>query len=582
MPVDNMNIKHTLKEITPPFIWRWMRNKIIKKKQIEKKYDPRRWWYGEDLLGDNSRFREIFDFDNFQSSICMLNNEIRDCIEIEPHKSLKLFFLNFDESKNVLFSFGNKSHERSINGNYEVFFDKQKKIEIKSPLSGRWNNSHLKAGSKFKELQINNNTDHKLYFACPIFLKKYEHSNKKEVKNILLIVLDQLDYNALNELEKNPNDLKFINNFFSDEINYENCFSAAEWTLPCFSSIFSGKHPSVHGNFDLKVSQKIKNIITDDNMINFLRDEGFSTFGISKSKGHHAGYNFQKDFDRLLYYDDALDTTVEDDYSFGKKAIEQLEMNREGKNFIYLHYMSSHAPYWKPGINEEVKLDLYRYGDPLKEYNDAIKDYGDSKVEPIMNSEKVKPIIKRQKERIKSLDLVLGQLFSYIEKTDIKKNSLVIFTADHGPNHFGQPDQPMMNRPRLNVPLKIYDFNNVGKKNIKDYVCQTDIFPLIKSFFKKENIKDIIPPYGESLLPVISESIFNDKYKVSIRTKNHTFYYTCKFDPKNFNIMINEVFDNRMENKEKTTSEDEAQLKIHYFDILEKHLEKSEIIKIVR
>lgn len=576
-----MSIKHKLKEITPPFIWRWMRNQIIKKKQAEKKYDSRRWWYGEDLLGDNSRFKEIFYFENLQSSICMLNNEIRDCIEIEPNKSLKLDFLNFDKSKDILFSFGNKSHDRSVNGEYEIFLDNQKKIEIKEPLSGRWNSSYLKSGSKFKELQINNKTSHKLYFTCPIFLQKYDHSSK-DIKNILLIVLDQLDYKALNELEKDPNDLRFINNFFSDEINYENCFSAAEWTLPCFSSIFSGKHPSIHGNFDLKVSQKIKNVMTDNNMINFLRNEGFSTFGISKSKGHHAGYNFQKDFDRLLYYDDALDKTVEDDYSFAKKTIEQLEMNHEGKNFMYLHYMSSHAPYWKPGINEEVKLDSHRYGDPLKEYNDAINDYGDSKVEPIMNSEKLKNIIKRQKERIKSLDLVLGQLFSYIEKTNIKKNTIVIFTADHGPNHFGQSKQPMMNRPRLNVPLKIYDFNNIGKKKINDYVCQTDIFPLIKNFLNKENSKNVIPPYGENILPVISESIFNDKYKVSIRTKNCTFYYTCKFDPKNFNIMINEVFDNRIENNEKIASEDETKLKTYYFKLLEKHLEKSEIIKIVR
>jgi phosphoglycerol transferase MdoB-like AlkP superfamily enzyme len=576
-----MNIKHKFKEITPPFIWRWLRNRIIKKRQAEKKYDPRRWWYGEDLLGDNSRFKEIFYFEKLQSSICMLNNEIRDCIEVEPSKSLKLDFLNFDESKDILFSFGNKSHDRSVNGKYEIFLDNQKKIEIKEPLSNRWNNSYLKSGSKFKELQINNKTSHKLYFTCPIFLQKYDYTNK-DIKNILLIVLDQLDYKALNELEKNPNDLKFINNFFSDEINYENCFSAAEWTLPCFSSIFSGKHPSIHGNFDLKVSQKIKNVITNNNMINFLRNEGFSTFGISKSKGHHAGYNFQKDFDRLLYYDDALDQTVEDDYNFAKKAIEQLEMNQGGKNFMYLHYMSSHAPYWKPGVNEEVKLDSHRFGDPLKEYNDAINDYGDSKVEPIMNSEKVKNIIKRQKERIKSLDLVLGQLFSYIEKTDIKKNTIVIFTADHGPNHFGKSKQPMMNRPRLNVPLKIYDFNNIGKKKINDYVCQTDIFPLIKNFLNKENAKNVIPPYGQNILPVISESIFNDKYKVSIRTKNHTFYYTCKFDPENFNIMINEVFDNRIENNEKIVSEDESELKTYYFKLLEKHLEKSEIIKIVR
>ena len=128
-----------------------------------------------------------------------------------------------------------------------------------------------------------------------------------------------------------------------------------------------------------------------------MREKGFSIFGISKSKGHHAGYNFQKYFDRLFYFDDALDTTVDDDLNFSKIAINQLETNKDGKNFIYLHYMSSHSPYWKPAINEEINLDHERYNDSFKEYNDAISSYGDTKVEPIMNKEKAKSIIKRQK-----------------------------------------------------------------------------------------------------------------------------------------------------------------------------------------
>lgn len=577
-----MSIKHKIKEITPPFIWRWLSKKINKTKQTQKNYDPRRWWYGEDLKGDNSRFKEIFKFDRFQSYICMLNNEIRDCILVKPNQEVELQFSEFDKNKNVLLSFGNKMPDRSISGNYQLFFDEKKLIEIKNPLSSRWNNSYLKSITKYNNLKIKNNTNHILYFACPIFLEKYEENKKENIKNIFLIILDQLDYKALSELEQNPKDLKFLNSFFTNGINYENCFSAAEWTLPCFSSIFSGKHPSVHGNFDLKISKKIKNVITEDNMIDFLRKKGFSTFGISKSKGHHAGYNFQKYFDRLLYYDDAVDRTVEDDYIFGKKAIEQLEMNKYGKNFVFLHYMSSHSPYWKPSVNEEVNLSPTRYGDSQKEYDDAIINFGDSKVEPIMDEEKLKFIVERQKERIKNLDLVIGQLFSYIEKTKIKENCVVFFTADHGPNHFGKIKEPMMNTPRLNVPLKIYDSNNSTEKNVKDYVCQTDIYPIIKSFFEEQDDNNLIPPYGNKILPVISESIFNDKYKVSIRGENHTFYYSCKFDPINFSIMFDEVLDFKLESNNETVNEDENKVKLYYFEILAKHLEKSKIIKIVR
>ena len=60
-----MNFKSTLKDLTPPFLWKWLRNKAIHNQRNKKKYDDRRWWYGEDLEGDNSRFDEIFISGNY-------------------------------------------------------------------------------------------------------------------------------------------------------------------------------------------------------------------------------------------------------------------------------------------------------------------------------------------------------------------------------------------------------------------------------------------------------------------------------------------------------------------------------------
>ena len=140
----------------------------------------------------------------------------------------------------------------------------------------------------------------------------------------------------------------------------------------------------------------------------------------------------------------------------------------------------------------------------------------------------------------------------------------------------------MMNRSRLNVPLKIYDFKNKNKKILENYVCQTDIYPIIKYLFDKEDKSNVIPPYGIKNKPIISESIFNDKYKVSIRTQYHTFHCTCKFIPKDFVIMINKKLDIRIESKNDTIIEDQEKLKLEYLKILDKHLKKSKIIQIIK
>lgn len=574
--------KKYIKKLCPPIIWEWLSTQIKNQQQKKKNYDPRRWWYGQDLKGDNSRFSEIFNLKNIETSISMLNNEIRDCIKIPPNKSINLELKNNLSLETILFSLGNKSSDRSVNGSYAILNAEKKILSIKYPLSGRWNNVKLEKKLISKEITIKNETNSILYFACPVILKKNIDENNSEIKNIFLIIFDQVDYHAFSELEKKNGQIKFIENFFKDGYSYKNCFSAAEWTLPCFSSIFSGEHPSKHGNFDLKFSHRIKDVVSPNNIISYLRNKGFSTFGISRSKGHHAGYNFQKYFDRLLYYDDAVDLTVEDEFIFSKKAEQHLEMNKTGRNFVFLHYMSSHAPYWKPSINEETNLGSFRYGDQQKEYDDAIKEFGDSKVEPIMDEFKLKSIIGRQSERIKNLDLILGELLLYIEKSNLKKNSMIILTSDHGPNHFGRKNYPMMNKSRLNVPLKIFDGRIQEKKEIYQNVSQTDIFPIIKNIFGDEDINNIIQPYGEKNEPVISESLFNQKYKVSIRTKEYTYYFSCKFDPINFTVYLNENSEFSLESPIKMNIEDQKNKEKYFKNILLQHLKKSEIIKSIQ
>ena len=577
-----MNFKKILKDLAPPILTKFLKQKKKISNQKKTQYDKRRWWEGNDLAGDNLRFKEIFKFNSNQSTISTLNNETRDCIKVIPKQKLKISFLGHVNNKEVLFSFGNKFSERSIEGNYQVYIDGKKKIEIKNPLSKTWNNSYVKSDFKYKDLEIINNTNYVMYFACPIIFNQF-NKEKDNYKNIIYIILDQLDAKSLKEFEKDPEDLKFINTFFDNSIDYQNFFASAEWTLPCFSSIFSGKTPSSHGYFDLKTSENINDVVPQNNLLEYLRKKGFSNFGISKSKGHHAGFNFQKYFDRLLYYHDQADGTHKTDLDYSKKAIDHLELNKNGKNFIFLHFMSSHTPFYEPSINEDSNLDLERYVDPSKEFYDAILENGDTKLDTIMDSNKLKKITQRQKERMKSLDIALGQLLSYMEKKDMKKNSLVILSSDHGPHYLRKPNEPLLNRSILNIPLKIFDYKNKEKKIIEDYSSQTDIFPLIKGLFEDEHKENLIPPYGNKNSPILSESIFNNKYKISIRSEKHTFHFSCRFDPENLSILMNKdtkiYIDYNIKNN---SSDNKENLKLSYLNFIYDHLDKSKVINVKR
>ena len=70
-----MNFKKILKDLAPPILTKFLKQKKKISNQKKTQYDKRRWWEGNDLAGDNLRFKEIFKFNSNQSTISTLNNE---------------------------------------------------------------------------------------------------------------------------------------------------------------------------------------------------------------------------------------------------------------------------------------------------------------------------------------------------------------------------------------------------------------------------------------------------------------------------------------------------------------------------
>ena len=65
---------------------------------------------------------------------------------------------------------------------------------------------------------------------------------------------------------------------------------------------------------------------------------------ISRSKGHHPGFIFQKYFDRVFFYFPANREKFRED-DFEQKIIEHLETNLNGKNFVFAHFLI-HTPFF--------------------------------------------------------------------------------------------------------------------------------------------------------------------------------------------------------------------------------------------
>ena len=450
-----MILKQIIKQTLPPFIWNYFRKILKSILQRKKNYDPRRWWSGEDLNDDGEQFKKIINFYKEQKFwIKTLNKESKDSIIIEKNNEVEFTFNEIDrDCSTLVFSFGQNDFKKLISGTFQIFLDEKPAIEIQDLISNKWNFVRVKLDSKIQKVKIKNLTNNNIFFGLPTF--HYENlNNYKKIKNIFLIVMDQVDQETFFKLDKNK-DLKAINYYLKNSLNFTNCQCPGDWTLPCFNSIFLGESPSHHGFFDLKASKNIKNILSENNLFNFLKEKKFNIFGISKSKGHHAGFGFHKFFNRLLFYEDIPDNSDEFEHEFSNNLIDNLRAHSDENNFCFMHYMSSHSPYYKPSYSEELNFTNKRISHPLSEFNNYIIGQGDTKIEPYISTEGLEIIEKRQKERLKKVDTLLGNIFSYLEINNILDTSMIILTADHGLPH-GEKGKKILNDKWSKIPLKIF------------------------------------------------------------------------------------------------------------------------------
>ena len=548
------------------------------------KYDPRRW--DEDVVKSSSgkEFVKIINFENIENPnffSVRFEEEIKDFFIIPPNKKIKFNLKNEKELSKIVFSFAHNDL-KTLKGNYQLIQENKVIANLQNPRSKSWNRIWINFNGS-KNFEIKNNTNKNMFFAQPTYL--YEDKNDDEkIKNIFLIVLDQVDQKTFNELYED-NELPNVKKFFEkNSLHYSNCISPGEWTVPSFNSIFTGQSPSEHGFYDLKYSSSIKNIIPENNLFSLLRKNNFHSFGIIKSKGHNQNYQVHGYFDRYLFYEDIPNKTDNDDDKFISRTIDNLEVHKNNKNFTFIHFMKTHSPYYLPSYYEERYLSNNRISDPDEEFNKSQIGTGDTKIEVHLDEKRFNNEIRlRQKIRLKRIDMILGQLFDYISK-NFNKKCLTILTADHGLPH-GIKQSKILNDNWINIPFKVNlsDIENYEFREYKNFVSTADIFNLTKYLVNNENNKDLIYPFNDSITEkdnfAISESIFNKIYKVAVGNNCEIFRFACYFDPIKKTVFTSKVIKKNLYKNGKEISLGEDRL--HYFlDLIKNNLKKSKYLNI--
>jgi len=517
------------------FIRNFISNKTIYKKDWS--YEPL------NLLTHSLPFFELIDKNPFWAS---LNKETRPSISFT--KSVKLKFkINQNELGNEFqFAIG-KLGEKPTN----IVVKVNNKIisTIKNLENNIWIDIRILINEMNGDLVIESDSNEEIFVSHPIIVRK-QIEIKNPIKNIICIVLDGVNQSHFNTGSESTT--SNIDSFFSEGISCNQAFAQSDWTLPAFSSMLSGLYPINHGVYN---PDKNDSILPEETktLPELLLAEGYRTFGYSSHSRFSPAYGHSRGFERFIY------RKRSQEYYYPQiitDTISHLESHKNENNFIFIHFFDTHAPYFPYSYLQNNFLSNNR------DYNayDLSKKFGLAKYED--------KLIDLGNAKLKEVDQALAQLFTYFKNQSWHKDSHFILTADHG-LPFKKEKMNLLDHARVNIPLFVKGPkipNHIEPNLIEGSV---DLLPSIMTLAGAkvpDNIDGKIWPFigGDIRNQILSESLYLDKYNLSIRSKKSCFYYHSSF-----NYINNKIGDFDNNNIKKIIRKNGIELETEYEKISE-------------
>ena len=219
---------------------------------------------------------------------------------------------------------------------------------------------------------------------------------------------------------------------------------------------------------------------------------------------------FSRDFCSDLPYEHTKSSFVE------KKALDFLEKNRNNPFILYLGFLEPHTPVNGPFNDLHNIDDVYldeTYGnfipekEPLRNKIIRINEINSK----LKESENYEIDIFREEMRkywglVHQVDLSVGKILSKLKSLDLYKNTIIVFTSEHGRmmGKFGISPKRFMYDASARIPLIIKAPGHKARK-VPYAVSQIDIVPTLLKLFGKE-VPTNLP--GENLFDFQSRDVF--------------------------------------------------------------------------
>ncbi len=292
-----------------------------------------------------------------------------------------------------------------------------------------------------------------LLFSACTQEKEEEAEQNTDKKNVILIMTDDQGYGDLgftgNSLIKTP----VLDDLAEESVRFTN-FYVSPVCAPTRSSLLTGRYSLRTGIYDTYNGGAIMDN-EEITIAEILKDNGYHTGifgkwhlgdnypfrpvdqGFTTSIVHRSGgigqvgdvanyFEFDSSYFNPVLYKNGKQINTEGYCSdvYTERAIDFIRENKTEPFFLYLSFNAPHTPLQLP----EKYYDMYKNVDPSN--RDA---FPGNQPFPEDMSEREKEAARKVYGMVTNIDDNMGRLFEFLEKHNLKENTLIIFLTDNGP-----------------------------------------------------------------------------------------------------------------------------------------------------
>jgi len=355
---------------------------------------------------------------------------------------------------------------------------------------------------------------------CSISILSCTKNNKTDSfkPNVIFISIDSLRRDHLSCYgyfrETSPN----IDKLAAKGTIFENAVSTTCWTLPSHMSMFTGLYNMQHGVDDDNTNALRTGIKT---MPEFMRENGYLTYGIFSGPFLHPAFGFSRGFDqyvdcssskdlaqnineiqKLTPYLSKMHFESHEDIT-GNKIYEAFskwysERDRSRPYFAFLHMWDVHYDY-KPPPPYDKLYDPHYQGIMSTSFNN------NPRLGPHICTRDLEHLIALYDGEINWTDYIIGQILDKLRKSGEIDNTMIVITSDHGEEFLehGQFGHDNLYDELVRIPLIIYFKGTFPNKRLDYHISHIDLLPTILDIIGN-TIPDYIP--GLSIKRIIEEN----------------------------------------------------------------------------